>query len=84
MDIEGYEQKALAGMKNLVSQGKVLNVVCEFNSGWLRANGSSAEELMDTFLNYGFFVHKKTDLHRQFDHHGKPVTLQDFWFKYSE
>ena len=84
MDIEGYEPKALAGMKNLASQGRVLNVICEFNSGWLRANGSSSEDLMNMFLSMGFFVHKKTDLHRQLDHHGKHVTLQDFWFKYSE
>jgi FkbM family methyltransferase len=38
IDVEGYEPNVIAGMRGLIERGLVRNMMCEFNSGWLRRN----------------------------------------------
>jgi FkbM family methyltransferase len=82
MDVEGYEPNVVEGMAQLLSAGKVRNIFCEFNSGWLIRNNSTPQELFDKFISYGFKLKKSTEL--QVGLKGRLenefYSLQDMWF----
>jgi FkbM family methyltransferase len=81
MDVEGYEPDVLAGMERLVVQKRIENIICEFNSGWLKRNAMTPKKLHERFLSFGFQVHAQTRLEENLDgHHGEHYDLQDFWF----
>ena len=83
IDVEGYEPDVLQGMTNILREGRVQNIFCEFNSWWLERNLTTSEELLDRFLQYGYVIHKKTKLQRDLvGHKGVSYNLQDIWFKY--
>jgi FkbM family methyltransferase len=83
MDVEGYEPDVLKGMEKLIGAGKVENVFCEFNSGWLKRNSTTPKELMERFLDSGFTIHRQTKLHNNLPSlHGEPFELQDIWFRW--
>ena len=83
IDVEGYEPDVLQGMTNILMEGRVQNIFCEFNSWWLERNLTTSQELLDRFLQYGYVIHKKTKIQRDLvGHKGASFNLQDIWFKH--
>lgn len=81
MDVEGYEPDVLEGMKNLIKEKRVENIICEFNSGWLKRNATTSEQLLKRFMDYGYRIRAQTKLHEKLKgHHGETFDLQDIWF----
>ena len=80
MDVEGYEPDVLEGMTELIKAGRIENIICEFNSGWLRRNGTKPAELLERFLSYGFEIRAKTVLEHLVEPGGDRFELQDIWF----
>jgi FkbM family methyltransferase len=81
IDVEGYEPDVLAGMDQLVKERRIENIICEFNSGWLKRNSMTPTELHGRFLELGFKVKNQTPLEENLvGHHGELFDLQDFWF----
>jgi FkbM family methyltransferase len=81
MDVEGYEPDVLDGMTGLIRDGRVENIICEFNSGWLRRNSTTPAALLEKFLSYGFVVRAKTVLQDSLpEPYGDHYDLQDIWF----
>src|SRR5947209_3271093 len=62
IDVEGFEPNVVRGMRNLAQARRVRNVMCEFNSGWLRRNCARPETLLVEILALGFCIHKQTEL----------------------
>jgi len=60
LDVEGFEPNVLRGMRTYLQSGRVKYLMCELNSGWLEANGSSCENLFEMIKDLGFVVRKET------------------------
>jgi len=60
MDVEGSEPDVVDGMKGLIAAGRIRRVLCEFNSGWLKMNNTSVDQLADQFRKLGFDAESKT------------------------
>jgi FkbM family methyltransferase len=60
LDVEGFEPNVLRGMCAYLRAGRVRYLMCELNSGWLEANGSSCEGLLEMIKGIGFVVCKET------------------------
>jgi FkbM family methyltransferase len=85
IDVEGYEPDVLAGMEQLVKQKRIENIVCEFNSGWLKRNSMTSAKLYERFLDFGYQVHRQTKLEKKLvGHHGELYDLQDIWFSIND
>jgi len=86
IDVEGFEPNVIDGMKNLIKNGFVKNLLCEFNSGWLRRNsGFTSRQLLDSILDFGFSIRKKTKKSIGIESDGKtPYDLQDIWFSWEQ
>ncbi|MFM1801025.1 MAG: hypothetical protein RJA81_377 [Planctomycetota bacterium] len=54
LDVEGHEPRILAGLGNLLAQGIVRNILCEFNEPALQKTGWSSASLRDFLLEKGF------------------------------
>jgi FkbM family methyltransferase len=54
IDIEGWEAQAFAGAKRSLGSRRIRAILCEFNDFWLRAAGSSAAQLWETLVGYGY------------------------------
>jgi FkbM family methyltransferase len=54
MDVEGHEPFVVRGAGDSLSSGRIRSVLVEFNDHWLRAQGSSPQELYDMFREAGF------------------------------
>jgi FkbM family methyltransferase len=81
MDVEGYEPDVLEGMDNLIKARQVENIICEFNSGWLRRNSTTPKQLLERFLDFGYTIRMRTKLQENLrGHHGELFDLQDIWF----
>jgi FkbM family methyltransferase len=82
IDVEGYEPNVLEGMANLIRARRIENIICEFNSGWLRRNnGITAKQLFDRFSEFGYKVRAQTKFHGNLvGRHGELFDLQDIWF----
>jgi FkbM family methyltransferase len=81
IDVEGYEPDVLEGMAGLIGAARVDNIICEFNSGWLRRNGTAPQKLLRRFGDLGFGIEKKTPLLENLrGRHGELFDLQDIWF----
>jgi FkbM family methyltransferase len=81
MDVEGYEPDVLAGMYHLISEGRIDNIICEFNSGWLKRNATTPEYLKKRFFDLGYQIHQETVAQENLvGHHGELFDLQDIWF----
>ena len=80
IDVEGYEPNVIAGLKGLATSGKIQNLWCEFNSGWLRRNDTTPRELFDLILSLGFEVRRSTAIATHPERDGTPYQLQDCWF----
>jgi FkbM family methyltransferase len=62
IDVEGFEPNVIAGMQGLIRRGIICNMMCEFNSGWLRHNsGMTPQKSLDSILSLGFSIRDKTD-----------------------
>lgn len=62
MDIEGYEAKALAGMKKTLGNGKELKMLIEFFPLSLTLSGSSPRNLLEQLSEMGFTIYDVKDL----------------------
>ena len=81
IDVEGYEPDVLAGMERLVKEKRIENIICEFNSGWLRRNSITPNQLHERFLNLGYHVHMQTKLEENLIESTREFyNLQDVWF----
>jgi FkbM family methyltransferase len=81
IDVEGYEPDAFSGMNHLLSEKRIKNIFCEFNSWWLARNLTTPAELLEQILAFGYEIHKKTDkLTGLPAHGGGTFDLQDIWF----
>jgi FkbM family methyltransferase len=81
MDVEGYEPNVLDGMVELIGDGRIENIICEFNSGWLRRNSTTPAALLEKFLSFGFVIREKTILQANLlEPYGDHFDLQDIWF----
>ena len=47
--VEGCEPNVLEGMREMIAARRVDNIICEFNSGWLRRNGTTPKQLLQRF-----------------------------------
>jgi len=84
MDVEGYEPDVLDGMENLIKAGRVENIICEFNSGWLHRNSTTPKQLLERFMDLGYRIRMQTRLQENLKgHHGELFNLQDIWFSFS-
>ncbi len=82
IDVEGYEPDVIKGMEGLIKSGRVENIFCELNSGWLKRNNSSPEKLDLYIKSLGFYVHKNTQIQKNIEgHKGELFDLQDIWYK---
>jgi FkbM family methyltransferase len=82
IDVEGYEPDVLDGMERMLHAKKVQNIFCEFNSWWLERNGTTTERLLERFLDFGYIIHRQTELQTDLvGHQGARFNLQDIWFK---
>jgi FkbM family methyltransferase len=80
MDVEGYEPDVLEGMTGLLEAGRVENIMCEFNSGWLRRNSTTPASLLDKIQKHGFKIHAQTSLRSTLiGQKGESYDLQDMW-----
>lgn len=81
IDVEGYEPDVLDGMENLIRARRVENIICEFNSGWLKRNSTTPKQLLERFMDLGYRIHTQTELRENLiGHHGELFNLQDIWF----
>lgn len=81
IDVEGYEPDVIAGMECLIKQTRIENIICEFNSGWLKRNSTTPTLLHERFLDLGYRLHMQTRLEKNLiGHHGELFDLQDLWF----
>jgi FkbM family methyltransferase len=53
IDVEGFEPRVLAGATQLLREGRIRSILCEFNEHWLAQAGSSPAELRDLICNAG-------------------------------
>jgi len=84
IDVEGYEPDVLDGMDALLKEKRVQNIFCEFNSWWLERNSTTSKQLLERFLDYGYEIHKQTELQEGLvGHEGAFFDLQDMWLKLS-
>lgn len=81
IDVEGYEPNVIRGMHDLVERKQVHNLFCEFNSGWLKRNGTTPAELRELVMSYGFAEYKRTELQVGKEANGDPFECHDVWFK---
>ena len=54
MDVEGHEPFVLRGAPDALASGRIRAVLVEFNDHWLRAQGSSPDELNRIFREAGY------------------------------
>ena len=54
MDVEGHEPFVLRGAPDALASGRIRAVLVEFNDHWLRAQGSSPDELYRIFREAGY------------------------------
>jgi FkbM family methyltransferase len=54
LDVEGWEEHVLNGAQNLLTQGRITYIFCEFNDQWLTLAGSSIAQLTHLLHSYGF------------------------------
>jgi FkbM family methyltransferase len=81
IDVEGYEPDVLAGMERLIKEKRIENIICEFNSGWLKRNSMTPAQLHECFINLGCQVRMQTRLEQNVNRNdGEHWSLQDFWF----
>jgi len=81
IDVEGYEPDVLTGMENLIKEKRIMNIICEFNSGWLKRNSITPAQLYERFINLGFHVRMQTRFEENVNKNdGEKWSLQDFWF----
>lgn len=82
MDVEGYEPDVLDGMESLIKANRVENVICEFNSWWLKRNSTTSRQLLDRFRGFGYQIRMQTRLNT-LKSHGEIYDLQDVWLSIS-
>jgi hypothetical protein len=81
IDVEGYEPDVLVGMERLIKEKRIENIICEFNSGWLKRNSMTPAKLYERFINLGYQVRMQTTLEENVNRNdGEHWSLQDFWF----
>jgi FkbM family methyltransferase len=84
IDVEGYEPDVIAGMDRIIKEKRIENIICEFNSGWLKRNSMTPKLLLERFLDLGYQVRMQTRLERNLiGRHGELFDLQDLWFSRS-
>lgn len=81
MDVEGYEPNVINGMKKLAERGQIENLLCEFNSGWLKRNDYTPAKLFDLVVSLGFVPYKKTEVQVGQEGNGDPFECHDVWFR---
>ena len=83
IDVEGFEPDVIKGMENLLTQGRVENIICELNSGWLRRNSTTYPEQLNEYIqSLGFYIYKQTALQKNLPgSKGELFDLQDIWYK---
>jgi hypothetical protein len=54
LDVEGYELDVLNGARTLLGERRIRAVLLEFNDYWLRARGTSPDELATVLVEHGF------------------------------
>jgi FkbM family methyltransferase len=81
IDVEGSEPDVVEGMTSLVASGRVRYVLCEFNSWWLNANGTTVESLAARFHEMGFAVEESTKWARGPASGGGTFDLQDVLYR---
>ena len=85
IDVEGYEPNVLDGMDRLIKETRIENIMCEFNSGWLRRNSTTPKQLLERFMDLGYSVRAQSKLEANIvGNHGELFDLQDIWFSLSE
>lgn len=80
IDVEGNELEVIRGMTRLLKERRVRNIICEFNSGWLKRSGASPSKLLNTILEAGFVIKNQTVLMDELIEISGTFTLQDVWF----
>ena len=85
MDVEGYEPNVLEGMERLIRERRIENIICEFNSGWLRRNNATTpKQLFERFADLGYSIRAQTKFQGDLvGRHGELFDLQDIWFTLS-
>lgn len=81
IDVEGYEPDVLLGMNYLIKNKRVENIICEFNSGWLKRNSVTPTQFLERFLDLGYQICRQTRFEENLiGRHSEFYTLQDIWF----
>ncbi len=81
IDVEGYEPDVLAGMEHIIKQKRIANIICEFNSWWLKRNSITPKQLLELFLDFGYYIHMQTKMEENLvAREGELFNLQDIWF----
>ena len=82
IDVEGFEPNVVAGMNKLARSGAIRNLMCEFNTGWLRRNNATADSLLSSIVDLGFIVSDQTESETHLESDGvTPYRLQDMLFR---
>lgn len=82
VDVEGSEPDVIAGAARLLRAGRIRNILCELNSGWLdaRQDGASMNDLAQQVESYGFRRKRWTERTSHAAFGGGTFSLQDIWF----
>ena len=54
IDVDGYETEVFNGASELLAEGRIGAILCEFSVHWLKEVGSSADQLERFFTSRGF------------------------------
>lgn len=83
IDVEGYEPDVLTGARGMLQEGRVENIFCEFNSGWLERNDSTIMQLKDRFAALGYHIYRQTPFRQGLKgHQGEPYDMVDIWYRW--
>ena len=55
IDVEGWEPRIFEGALRALASGRIRAILCEFNDDWLLAGGSSAADLWNLLIGFGYY-----------------------------
>jgi len=79
MDIEGFEEKALKGMRNLLQRSRTVKILTEFYPKYLILAGTKPEDYLKQLSGLGFKVY---DLHGH-DVFSRPASVKMLLERYT-
>ena len=82
IEVEGYEPKVLTGARHMLQAGRIENIFCEFNSGWLKRNDKTISQLQDQFAALDYHIYRQTPFLQDLEgYQGERYDMIDIWYR---